>query len=721
MPHAQTTPTYPFDLPPYLAEKTHPTLIAKDQEHFALIAQALEKQRHELHTRLETQRRSPGTKGQEAVERDVEIRRLESRLKLFARYSLDLCLGRLELAPEQYLYIGRAGLSDGQGQQLLIDWRTPAAAPFFAATAASPLGALSRRRYRWSQGGITDYWDEKLSLDAHNLSAAADAQSAFLSTLAESRTPRMREVLGTIASDQDTMIRAGSKGALVVDGGPGTGKTVVALHRAAYLLYADAQLARDGGGVLFVGPSPSYLRYVDDVLPGLGEDSVQLCTPSDLVAQVLQAPEEKDPAVAQFKGTLAAVKIIENAVKRFQRPPRVQLELDTAWGQLSITPYVWRQAFAQVEPQTPHNDARQEAWDALAEVLAEQLDEIQRGEDQFDEDQTLATLKRFMAGDEELSEDFNRAWPLLDPTGLVADLLSNPGFLQRCAPELTPQELELLLRSQSRDWTQSDLPLLDAALALVGNPLAEQQRSARQRAINSEREAMNTVVDQLIAAEDDMSGLVTMLRQEELADTLIDEAQMPQEAINLLDGPFGHIIVDEAQELSDAQWLMLLRRCPSGSFTIVGDRAQARQPFSESWQDRLERVGLANIRVGELRINYRTPSEIMAVAEPTIRAVLPHANVPVAIRSSGQPVRYGKLAGLGQILESWLAENHDGVAVVIGDPAFTATDRVESLPYPAVKGLEFDLAILVDPQRQAGVDSYVAMTRATRELVILTS
>jgi superfamily I DNA/RNA helicase len=239
---------------------------------------------------------------------------------------------------------------------------------------------------------------------------------------------------------------------------------------------------------------------------------------------------------------------------------------------------------------------------------------------------------------------------------------------------------------------------------------------------------MAKVVDNLIEAADDEygMGLVTMLRGEDFAGALVNEAALPGTELDVLAGPFAHIVVDEAQELTDAEWQMLLLRCPSRSFTIAGDRAQARHGFTESWQERLERVGFDRINLASLSINYRTPEEVMAEAEPVIRAVLPDANVPTSIRSSGLPVLHGPACDLGSILDSWLAANADGIAAVIGDPTFTGTPRVRSLTPELSKGLEFDLVVLVDPETfgqgiEGAVDRYVAMTRATRQLVILTS
>ncbi|WP_242609575.1 RNA polymerase recycling motor ATPase HelR [Agromyces ramosus] len=711
-----------FDLPDRLASKADPKLVAGDEQHFAAIAQCLEQTVGDVTARLDAVRRAPARMGQEAVERDLETRRLSARLRTLRRFGLDLCLGRMVDDDGEPVYVGRLGLADTAGRRLLIDWRSPAAEPFFGATHANPMGLVSRRRYRWSRGRITDYWDEVFTADGLDETVALDEDSAFIASLGSSRSERMRDVLSTIQADQDAIIRTGSRGALVVDGGPGTGKTVVALHRTAYLLYSDPRLGHRRGGVLFVGPSRPYLDYVADILPGLGEEGVQTCTLRDLVPEGATAGIEADPEAARLKSSRDLVQVIEAAVGYYERPPTTGMTVETHWSDIWLDPDDWAAAFEAPEPGTPHNEARDQVWDELLTILMDQQDD--------DEDVEDDLLRRSLEQNRELRAAFNRAWPLLDAPGLVGDLWSVPAYLRTCAPWLRPDEVASLQRDDARAWTVSDLPLLDAARQRIGDPEASRRRRRRDAALAAEREVMDRVVDDLIAADDSELGVMKMLRGADAQHSLVDESGLPSADPDQLAGPFAHLVVDEAQEVTDAEWQMLLLRCPSRSFTIVGDRAQARHGFTESWQERLERIGLDRITLASLGINYRTPAEVMTVAEPVIRAVLPDANVPTSIRSSGLPVVRGATSDLGSILETWLAAHSEGIACVIGteriDDASGPTPRVRWLTPELSKGLEFDLVVLIDPEAygtgiEGTVDRYVAMTRATQQLVILTT
>ncbi|WP_369269972.1 RNA polymerase recycling motor ATPase HelR [Streptomyces sp. R11] len=722
--------TSAFNLPDRLSLKADPKLIAADEQHFAAIARCLEETTADLTDRLDAARRAPGGMGRDAMDRDTEIHRLTARLRTLHRFGLDLCLGHMVGADDsEPVYVGRLGLTDSTGRRLLLDWRSPAAEPFFGATHADPMGLASRRRYRWTRGRISDYWDEVFTPDGfagHH--ASLDDQSAFIASLGSDRSPRMRDVLGTIQADQDAIIRAGSRGALVVDGGPGTGKTVVALHRSAYLLYSDPRLGHRRGGVLFVGPHRPYLDYVSDVLPSLGEEGVQTCILRDLVAEGAAATAEADPEVARLKSSADLVKALEKAVRFYEEPPTKGMTVTTHWSDIWLSANDWAVAFEAAEPGTPHNEAREQVWEELLTILVDKHEADASGDDAA---VSADLLRRSLRRNRELLTAFNRAWPLLEAADLVSDLWSVPAYLRLCAPWLSRDEVQKLQRADAQAWTVSDLPFLDAARQRLGDPEAARSKRRHAAVIAAQRERMTQVVDNLIEAVansgadgDDGIGLVTMLRGEDAQVSLVDESEVSTADPDLLAGPFAHVVVDEAQELTDAEWQMLLLRCPSRSFTIVGDRAQARHGFTESWQERLKRIGLDRIDLASLSLNYRTPEEIMAEAEPVIRAALPDANVPTSIRSGGVPVAHGSLSDLGSILDNWLTEHAEGTACVIGAPTFAPTDRVRSLTPELSKGLEFDLVVLVDPDEfgdgiEGAVDRYVAMTRATQQLVIL--
>jgi superfamily I DNA/RNA helicase len=416
------------------------------------------------------------------------------------------------------------------------------------------------------------------------------------------------------------------------------------------------------------------------------------------------------------------VKAIERAVRFYENLPAEGMTVETPWSDILLSAGDWAGAFEAPDPGTPHNEARDQILDELITILM----------DKHDGGAPAGQLRKSLLRNSGLLEAVNRAWPVIDPADLVSDLWSVPAYLRMCAPWLSPDEVRKLQRPDAQAWTVPDLPLLDAARQRLGDPEASRRKRRHDAAVAAERERMARVVGDLIEAArgDDGDeygvGLVTMLRGEDFTGALIDEAALPSTNPDLLAGPFAHIVVDEAQELTDAEWQMLLLRCPSRSFTIVGDRAQARHGFAESWQERLARIGLDQIGLASLTINYRTPEEIMAEAEPVIRAVLPDANVPASIRSTGVPVLHGSVSGREAILGTWLAAHAEGIACVIGDPTFAATSRVRSLAPELSKGLEFDLVVLVDPEAfgegiEGTVDRYVAMTRATQQLVILTS
>lgn len=717
-----------FDLPPERSAKAAPSLIEPDRQHFRAITECLDRRVTDLTRRLAATRRLPGGSGREAMDRDDEIKRVGGQLRLLRTAGAEVCLGKIVREDGETLYIGRIGLADHGGagaadSHLLIDWRAPAAEPFFAATHAHPYGLKSRRRYRWSAGRIRDYWDEVFSdetLDEENDGPALDDHSRFIASLGASRSPRMRDVLATIQADQDAIIRADSRGALVVDGGPGTGKTVVALHRAAYLLYADPRLDGRRGSVLVVGPHRPYLDYVADVLPGLGEDGVRSCTVSDLVPEGSGPLAEESLEAARLKSDARMMGAIEPAVALYEEPPRTTTVVEAEWGNVLITPTEWADAFESITPGAPHNEAREEVWDVLLDLLAEK--DVEYGNPE--------ALRQALGRNRNLRRAFDREWPLLDAPTLVGDLWNVPAYLRRCAPWLGADEMAALRRIEGEPWTRADLPLLDAARHRIGDSGHAELVREHQAALDDQRSLMDDVVDHILEDDDDPDSSLAMLNGADLWQVLLDDSLAPGTDIDALAGPFAHVIVDEAQELTDADWQMLVRRCPSRSFTIVGDRAQARHGFPEPWDERLERIGLRSVRRMSLTVNYRTPSEIMEEAAPVIRAAMPDANVPRSIRSTGEPVRHGEPGDLDAVLAEWLSTNAEGVACVVSrdgaageGPALPG--RVRLLTPATVKGLEFDLVVLVRPEEfgdddtERAVDRYVAMTRATSSLAVL--
>ncbi|WP_347956787.1 RNA polymerase recycling motor ATPase HelR [Gordonia aichiensis] len=701
-----------FALPQHLTDKADPALIGFDQRHLARIAARLSSQLANLTARLDVARRSTDVRVGYGVERDQEIRTLSAQIRRLSRFGADLCLGRTVADDGTVTYIGRIGLAEADGTALLVDWRAPDAGPFFAATLADPMGLTSRRRYRWSREMIIDYWDESLTMDPDSAATAAlDSQSSFIAALGARRSPTMTSVLGTIAADQDAAIRASSRGPLVVDGGPGTGKTVVALHRAAYLLYADPRLQGNRGRILVVGPNRTYLRYIGDVLPGLGEEGVSTCTLADLVPGGAAAAPETDSAAARLKETAAMVAAVEPAVTFYEEPPTETVLVETAWFDLEVGPADWAEAFACIERGSAHNEVRDELWEALLDVVVAKTE----GADE--------RVRVALEQAPELRAALRRAWPILDPEDLISDLWSVPAYLHRCAPWLTAAQRRRLRRPEGSPVTAADLPLLDAARRRLGDPERARLRQRCHAELRAQQRVRDEVVDELMAA-DDREGLVSMLRAEDIQSVIVDEAGLPTPEDDPLAGPFAHIVVDEAQDLTDAQWQMLLARCPSRSFTIVGDRAQARAGFTQTWQERMRQVGLGTVRRTTLSVNYRTPQEVMDVAAPAIRAAIPDVDIPTSIRTGGLPVIRDRLAARDEILHRWRIEHDGGTACVIGDPGYSGGDRTLSLQPVEAKGLEFDLVVLIEPARfgddvTGAVDRYVSMTRTTGRLVIL--
>lgn len=713
----RTDPTLSyFRLPDRLENPDIDAEISEDQKHLHRVARLVSEQRRDVAERLVRRGQDRAGILQQSLERDVELARLARRLRALDRMGPEACLGFMVNATTgQRTYVGRIGLTDENSEQLLVDWRAPAAEPFFAATHACPHNLRIRRRYRWRLGKIVNFWDEVFDLSQLSKSSSLDEHSSFLASLGTNRVGKMQDVLSTIQSDQDSIIRSSAKGALVVDGGPGTGKTVVALHRAAYLLHADAQLHSGGGRVLVLGPHEAYTAYISDILPNLGEEDVLIATLNNLVPEVSGSAFESSTPVARLKSTHRMVDAVRRAVTVFEQPPGHDLLIETSWGDLKLTMQHWANALASVDPGTDHNESRSQIRQVLEEILIEQLP---------NDCAPLAQIHAEITGNTLLTNALEVHWPLLDPHKLITAMFSIPALLRFSAPWLSDSEQQSLLLEQTHTLTVEDGPLLDAARFFVGDPEVEFAKHRRDSILTAEREIMQRVIGELIAGADDMEDLSSQLRNEDLQEKLVlqrAEAELPTDSLT---GPFAHIIIDEAQDLTEAQWTMVLRRCPSGSLTIVGDRAQAANGFTESWEERLVRVGISRCRVATLGVNYRTTQQIMDAAASVIRQHLPDANVPSSIRTDGAPVIYAKPIQQADLLAKWLSENPLGVGAVIGDPLFTQTERIRSLSPAQSKGLEFDLVILNRPENfghsiAGSVHRYVSMTRATGQLMVL--
>ena len=711
-----------FALPDYLNTKCSPELIETDERFFAELAQSLHEQRIRMALRLKERRVAVAHAGSSAVERDVEIKKLSSRLSLLEHFGIDVCLGRMDPSDGgKALYIGRIGVRGLAGEPLLTDWRAPVARPFFAATRLNPMGLRSIRRYRWSSQRIADYWDEVLEdLGEADVRASFDTESEFITSLSAQHSDHMRDVLATIQSDQDAIIRADAHGPLVVEGGPGTGKSVVALHRAAYLMYADRRIEHSGG-ILYVGPSESFLRYVEDVLPGLGENGVKMASLRELVPENSQVLAEDPPAVAVLKASTSMVRAVDAAVRLYEEPPTSEHEVSTPWGDATVTPQMWRAAFASVAPGTPHNEAQDEVLDAV--VLA--LSDVLTGGAEEEED--FGHVASFLRRDGDLVRAVRTAWPILDPTDVIADLWSVPAYTRYCLPDKNDDDVALLQRNQPRQWTSSDLPLLDAARYRLGDPNILRNRQSRAAKAAQQHDRMKDVIGDLVASDDSELMVMSLLTQADMQEALEPDQYDEPTKEERLAGPFGHVIVDEAQELTEAQWMMIVRRCPSHSLTIVGDRAQARGGFSEMWKERLERIGLRSFREETLHVNYRTPEEVMPAAEAVITRVLPDVAVPVSVRRSGFDVLRGSHSECVDALRQAVSGGVGGTACVIGHGDTgrweACGDTVSFMTPEAAKGLEFDVVVVDRPATwgsgiTAAVDQYVAMTRTTRQLIV---
>ncbi|GAA5058891.1 DNA helicase IV [Thermocatellispora tengchongensis] len=698
---------------------------------------------------------------QNRSERDSFAEMYSQRLARLWAVENGLCFGRLDHADQTSLYIGRIGLSDDE-RRLLIDWRAPVAQPFYRATPANPMGVTRRRHLQTKGRKVIGIDDDLLDLDslAEADRSTLNGEAALLASIGARRTGRMRDIVATIQAEQDRIIRSGLDGVLVVQGGPGTGKTVVALHRAAYLLYTHRErLARRG--VLILGPNPTFLRYIGQVLPSLGETDVLLSTVGELYPGVV-ATRREEPHVAAVKGDIRMAEVIAAAVRDRQRVPRKPVRIDLGGRTLTLDVRTLEAARNRAaRSRRAHNPARavfvRHLLNALARQWAKQL-----GKGLIEEDE-LADLREELRTEPAVRTALNRLWPYLTPQQLLIGLYTDDGRLAYAARDLKPAERELLRRDPPRRgadyWTESDVPLLDEAAELLGDIdehvlragawMAEEERAAGREAERDEREHELTYAREVL----ELTGMADILDVERFASrhrAAEEYLTTAERAAADRTWAFGYVIVDEAQELTAMAWRAVMRRCPTRAMTIVGDIAQsAALAGPRSWSEVLRPYVAGRHREETLTINYRTPAELMETAASVLALIDPALRAPESVRESGErpwAVRVASLTdSLGEIVKREVVEGGrlavlvpDSLAGPLGAAVTSAVEGAvagpgpEALDAPAAvltvadaKGLEFDSVIVAEPSRiltetpRGASDLYVALTRATQRLGVV--
>jgi DNA helicase IV len=751
----------------------HSDEIGLEQAYVSMLYERLDSLRDQAAERLAVALRSTGGTQQERSQRNSTVAMYTEAVQRYGAVDDGLCFGRIDPHDGPPRYIGRIGIfdSDSEQGQLLVDWRAPAARPFYLATAAAPDGVRRRRHIRTRLRKVVGLDDEVLDLAAadDDGSDGLTGEARLLAALDADRTGRMSDIVETIQAEQDRVIRSDLAGVLVVQGGPGTGKTAVALHRAAYLLYTHRrQLATRG--VLIVGPNPTFLRYIAQVLPALAETGVLLRTVGELYPGVV-ADRPEAPEAAEVKGRAAMADVLAAAVRDRQRVPDAAIEIVADRETLRLDPATCERARAVARRSgRPHNLARPlfdvEVVHALAAQLADRIGADPLGGENLLDEADLAEIRRELRADPEVRAILDELWPVLTPQRLLADLYACDERLAVAAADLTAAERALLRRDPAQGgWTVADVPLLDEAAELLGADDRPQRLAAereRRRRIAYAEGALEIAqgsrsID-LEDTDDEQAEILTvtdLLDADRLADRQDDAERLTtaERAAADRQWAFGHVIVDEAQELSPMAWRVLMRRCPGRSMTLVGDVAQTGSlAGADSWEQVLRPYVADRWRLTELTVSYRTPVEIMAVAAPVLAQVDPALRPPRAVRRSGvQPwqsrvtadrlagevvaavrresaavgngrlgviVPAGRVGALGAAITAEVAE-----ASVGARPDLEA--RVVVLTVAQVKGLEFDAVLVVDPDGivagspRGHSDLYVALTRATRRLGVL--
>jgi DNA helicase IV len=702
-----------------------------EQQHLDRLYARLDELRERSEHALETVRRAPtvGTPGARS-ERDAFIALHAGRLAQLRAVEDRLCFGRLDLLDRERRYVGRVGLADEEHRQLLLDWRAPAAEPFYRATAVSPAGVVRRRSIATKNRQITGIEDEVLDLEAYDPERdgpVLSGEGALMVALGAARTGKMRDIVGTIQAEQDRVIRAPLSGVLVVQGAPGTGKTAVALHRTAYLLYSYRDRIASAG-VLVVGPNERFLRYIDAVLPALGEaDATVLATPGRLYPGI-DATGTEAAEVAAVKGDLRMAQVLARAVRDRQRPLPAPVRMTVEGTRIELRPADVRAAHERARRSgRPHNEGRVTFVKHLLNQLANQL-AGSRDLDAEDRASRIADLRE----SRDVRRELNGLWPPLSPERLLRDLFAQPARLESAGRMLSEAERALLARDRSAPWTAADVPLLDEAAELLGGA-----ESANAGAGPSEADlevARRTLDDSEAGAMMSADQLAARWATETARRSVAEHAATDRE------WAFGHIVVDEAQELGPMTWRLLMRRCPSRSMTIVGDLVQTGALGGvRSWAQTLRPYVQERATIETLTVNYRTPQQLMDLAVAVLRAAGVAVDEPTSARSTPWAPELTRVPDVVAAVPGAVAKELEhldtgtiGVLVPRGlrravAAAVGERDRVAVLTVQEAKGLEFDGVLLVEP---AGVvadsprgvhDLYVAVTRATQRLHVLHS
>ncbi|PKQ25703.1 MAG: AAA family ATPase [Actinobacteria bacterium HGW-Actinobacteria-4] len=706
--------------------------LAMEQQIVDTLYGRLDALRDDARAKLADVRRSgPSGSPQNRSERDAFATLYEDRIAQLDAVEDRLCFGRLDLATGERRYVGRIGLSDADHIPLLTDWRAPAAQAFYSATAANPSGVVNRRHLTTKARTVTAVEDDVLDVDALRESGADQAlagEGALLAALGARRTGRMGDIVATIQGEQDAVIRAPMHGALVVQGGPGTGKTAVALHRAAYLLYHHRQQL-ESKGVLLVGPSRTFLRYIDHVLPSLGETGAVSTTLAGLVHGIDTSAVDRDD-VAELKGRAVMAEVIRAAVRERQRLPRSDQEFTIDGRTVTIRRADVKDAQAKARRDgRPHNQARAVfAKDMIARLTAQLMEQLDHS---FGDEDRIA-LERDVRDDKRVRVALNLSWLPITPAQLLQDLFAQPHLLDHAARALSPTERALLQRARVAPFTDADGPLLDEAAELLGEMPSTAQRQ-RNGATKEELQYAKEVIESF--------GAGSMIKVD--AETLAARMQGGESRLSVAERAgkdrtwtYGHVVVDEAQELSPMAWRMLLRRCPTRSFTIVGDVAQTTASAGTRWwPETMDPLFNDSWALRELTISYRIPAQVARVAQEFARSsALPVSDLRAA-REVDDAVRFTKAAD-AVVDAARIAQNHQDrlassggglVGIVVPDDlrarvrGAVADAEITVLTARESKGLEFDVTVVVEPASIASRpgDLYVALTRSTQRLEVV--